>query len=148
MSRKPISKSQRYDILKRDNFTCQYCGRSAPEVRLEVDHVMPVSKGGNNSNDNLKVACRYCNGGKSNKVSGGTDVGQQIDALCRYFYVILHDNGIVLTRDFSDDICIDLFIYMDVGAVEIIKIANQSKSMTHFFKQVLHYYSEQLQDGE
>jgi len=108
MSRKPISKSQRYDILKRDNFTCQYCGRSAPEVRLEVDHVMPVSKGGNNSNDNLKVACRYCNGGKSNKVSGGTDV----------------------------------------DAVEIIKIANQSKSMTHFFKQVLHYYSEQLQDGE
>ena len=43
--RVPISKALRFEVFKRDSFTCQYCGRSAPEVVLEVDHIVPVSKG-------------------------------------------------------------------------------------------------------
>jgi len=39
----------------RDKFTCQYCGRKAPEVVLEVDHVFPQSKGGKDEMDNLVV---------------------------------------------------------------------------------------------
>ena len=65
--RKTISKSLRYDVLKRDSFTCQYCGRSAPDVVLQVDHIQPVSKGGQNDISNLITACQDCNLGKGAK---------------------------------------------------------------------------------
>ena len=65
--RKTIPQSIRFEVFKRDLFTCQYCGRKAPEAILEVDHIIPVSKGGDNSMENLVSACRECNGGKSNK---------------------------------------------------------------------------------
>lgn len=65
--RKPIPKSIRFEVFKRDKFTCQYCGASAPDVILEVDHIKPVSKGGSNQIMNLLTACRDCNRGKTNK---------------------------------------------------------------------------------
>lgn len=57
----------RFQVLMRDGFRCQYCGRSPKNdenVVLEVDHVMPKSKGGGDSFDNLVTACRECNQGK------------------------------------------------------------------------------------
>ena len=38
----------RFDILNRDNFTCRYCGRSPPDVKLHVDHIHPQARGGGN----------------------------------------------------------------------------------------------------
>lgn len=66
-ARKSIPQSTRFEVFKRDSFTCQYCGKSAPEVVLHIDHIIPVSKGGNNSIINLTTACADCNGGKSNR---------------------------------------------------------------------------------
>ena len=66
--RKSIPKSVRFEVFKRDKFTCQYCGRSAPEVILELDHIQSVDKGGDNNIMNLVTACRDCNRGKSNKL--------------------------------------------------------------------------------
>jgi len=63
--RKPISKKIRFEVFKRDSFKCQYCGRSAPDVILEVDHIVPVAEGGDNSTLNLITSCRDCNRGKS-----------------------------------------------------------------------------------
>jgi hypothetical protein len=54
----------RFQILKRDNFTCRYCGQYAPNVILEVDHVIPVCEGGTDDPDNLVTACMACNQGK------------------------------------------------------------------------------------
>jgi len=65
--RKSIPKSIRFEVFKRDLFTCQYCGKKAPDVILEIDHIVPVSKGGDNSIENLVSACKDCNSGKSNK---------------------------------------------------------------------------------
>lgn len=62
--RKSISKKIRYDIFKRDSFRCQYCGRSAPDVILEIDHITPVAEGGGNDAFNLITSCRDCNRGK------------------------------------------------------------------------------------
>ncbi len=56
---------KRFNILKKFNFTCQYCGRKAPEVVLHIDHIFPKSKGGRFALDNLTVACKECNVGKS-----------------------------------------------------------------------------------
>lgn len=63
--RKNISKRVRFEVLKRDAFTCQYCGKSAPDVILHIDHIKPVSKGGNNGILNLVTSCQSCNSGKS-----------------------------------------------------------------------------------
>lgn len=60
-----LSRRLRFEILRRDNHTCRYCGRSAPEVRLHVDHVTPVALGGNDDPSNLATSCEDCNGGKS-----------------------------------------------------------------------------------
>ena len=58
----------RYNVLKRDNFRCQICGRSAQDgVTLEVDHIIPISKGGKTEYSNLRTLCKDCNRGKSNK---------------------------------------------------------------------------------
>lgn len=67
MARKAISKSLRFEVFKRDSFTCQYCGAKAPEVVLHVDHIEPVSKGGTNDLLNLIAACQGCNSGKSDR---------------------------------------------------------------------------------
>ena len=66
--RTPLPPALRYKILKRDRNTCQSCGARAPEVELEVDHKIPVSKGGTDEEDNLITKCVACNRGKSNKV--------------------------------------------------------------------------------
>lgn len=65
--RKPISKKLRFEVFKRDAFTCQYCGGKAPETILHVDHIEPVSKGGNNDILNLITSCQACNAGKSDR---------------------------------------------------------------------------------
>ena len=65
--RTPIPKSVRFEVFKRDKFTCQYCGASAPDSILEIDHIKPVSKGGTNDILNLVTACRSCNRGKTNR---------------------------------------------------------------------------------
>ena len=55
----------RFRIFTRDNFTCQYCGAKAPEVKLHLDHIHPKSKGGKDEEDNYITACQECNLGKS-----------------------------------------------------------------------------------
>lgn len=62
--RKSLSKKIRFEIFKRDSFTCQYCGNTPPKVVLEVDHIVPVSKGGDNEINNLLCSCFDCNRGK------------------------------------------------------------------------------------
>lgn len=68
MKRKAVSVRVRFEVLKRDRFTCQYCGKHPPDVLLEVDHVLPVAAGGNNEAENLTTACSECNGGKSDRL--------------------------------------------------------------------------------
>lgn len=60
-----VSKRLRYEILRRDDHTCRYCGQGSPKVQLTVDHVVPTALGGSDKPENLVAACRDCNAGKS-----------------------------------------------------------------------------------
>lgn len=60
-----LSKRLRYEVLRRDSHTCRYCGSSAPDVKLTVDHVVPTALGGSDDPTNLVAACADCNAGKS-----------------------------------------------------------------------------------
>lgn len=66
--RKIMNDYIRYNVLKRDNFSCQICGITAKDgAKLQVDHIIPVSKGGKTVMSNLQTLCERCNIGKSNK---------------------------------------------------------------------------------
>ena len=59
----------RYSILSRDSFQCQLCGRGQSDgVKLHVDHIIPVSKGGKTVPENLRTLCDECNIGKSDTI--------------------------------------------------------------------------------
>ena len=60
--------SVRLAVLIRDGFRCVYCGATKEDARLEVDHVIPVCKGGTNDIGNLVASCRECNIGKGGKM--------------------------------------------------------------------------------
>lgn len=62
--RKPLGAKERWEILQRDNFTCQYCGVKGQDAVLHIDHVVSVADGGTNDWRNLKTACAECNVGK------------------------------------------------------------------------------------
>jgi len=63
-----LSNALRFRVLTRDRFTCVYCGRRAPDVALEVDHVTPVARGGRDEETNLVTACFSCNRGKRDRL--------------------------------------------------------------------------------
>lgn len=66
--RQLMTNAKRYEILKRDHFCCQICGRTQSDgAKLEVDHIIPVSKGGKTVNENLRTLCHECNQGKGNQ---------------------------------------------------------------------------------
>lgn len=59
----------RFIVMRNDNFKCRICGRSPAtdqNIKLEVDHVKPWSKGGETVIENLQTLCSDCNSGKSN----------------------------------------------------------------------------------
>ena len=67
--RKRMTKALREEIAKRDNYTCQICGKYMPDgVGLHVDHIIPIAKGGKTVPSNLQVLCSKCNGKKSQKI--------------------------------------------------------------------------------
>ena len=67
--RAKVTPSLRYDVMRRDDFRCRLCGRSARDgVELEVDHIVPIFKGGSSIESNLQTLCRDCNRGKSAKM--------------------------------------------------------------------------------
>lgn len=77
-----IGKRLRFEVFKRDKFTCQYCGKKAPDVVLHADHIEPKSKGGADDLLNLITACSDCNLGKGAKrLSDDSAVVKQRDQL-------------------------------------------------------------------
>ena len=66
--RRLISGTTRQNVLMRDNYTCQICGATVKDgAKLEIDHIIPHSKGGTNDENNLQVLCQQCNREKHNR---------------------------------------------------------------------------------
>jgi hypothetical protein len=70
VDRKSLSKRTRFEVFKRDGFTCQYCGSRPPDIILHCDHIDPVCEGGTDDIANLITSCADCNLGK-----GGIPLG-------------------------------------------------------------------------
>jgi hypothetical protein len=66
--RMAVRLKDRFEVFKRDAFTCQYCGRRVPDVVLEVDHIIPRAEGGGDEIENLVTSCWECNRGKGKRL--------------------------------------------------------------------------------
>ncbi len=69
----------RRTVLARDHYTCQYCGRQPARKDLTVDHIVPRSRGGRTTWENVVTACQRCNGHKGNR----TPEEASMDVLCQ-----------------------------------------------------------------
>jgi len=59
------------DLKKKCNYTCQMCGKKEPEIKLTIDHIIPISRGGINYIKNIQPLCRSCNSIKGIKLLKG-----------------------------------------------------------------------------
>ena len=64
--RRPIPLRLRFTVLQRDGFRCVHCGARPDAADLQIDHVIPFSKGGADTEDNLVTSCAECNSGRGN----------------------------------------------------------------------------------
>jgi 5-methylcytosine-specific restriction endonuclease McrA len=62
-----IVKFNRRNIYLRDSYTCQYCGHRPAREDLTIDHIIPRSRGGRSTWENVVLACIQCNVTKSNR---------------------------------------------------------------------------------
>ncbi len=80
-TRQTVPKRTRFEVFKRDHFTCQYCGTQPPAGVLVLDHIVPVARGGASTLDNLMTACEACNQGKADKSLGHVPIRPDADLL-------------------------------------------------------------------
>lgn len=119
----------RYEVLMRDNFTCQYCGQHAPNVRLEVDHIVPVVEGGTDDPSNLVTSCYACNRGKEGLRTSMSVTAQQTAAREGAVVVTLGDRLVQLLREHGAMSVKDIAVAMgkSSGHVAVLLNALQDK---------------------
>ncbi|SDA57389.1 HNH endonuclease [Methanobrevibacter millerae] len=102
--RQPIPRKLRHEVFMRDGYRCRECGASKEETSLEIDHIVPVARGGTNDIDNLQTLCRECNRMKHTDtwVGGETD----LDSLKRQLSQLnnlLHDKEETLNQATTEE---------------------------------------------
>jgi len=68
VERGKVSNKMRFSIYSRDKYRCRMCGRTERQDYLEIDHIIPIAKGGKSTYDNLQTLCRRCNKNKGDKL--------------------------------------------------------------------------------
>lgn len=81
VGRQPIPGHLRHKVFVRDNYRCVECGATNKETTLEIDHIIPVSKGGTNDISNLQTLCKACNRAKSATIWDNKPIGLNINQL-------------------------------------------------------------------
>lgn len=111
-----LSVRTRFEVFKRDDFTCRYCGKKSPDVILEIDHIVPVVEGGTDDPMNLATSCWACNSGKSciplNQVMTGEDPHDKAIAILEARRQIEEYNQVIKQeRQRLEDLSWDLVFY-------------------------------------
>jgi hypothetical protein len=158
-----VSKRPHYDApsaavriraLKRDKYKCTYCGVSGNEAELEVDHIIPKSKGGSHHISNLTTACRKCNQQKSNKYMQPNNDNFEPIGLPGLYVMILDDDGFMKNTGYIAGIFerFALFQYFSaltgspttIEAIPLDRLLDPQKAKLFQHKEVaeLHYERE------
>jgi len=62
-----------FKVVRRDNHVCQVCFKYVPDNEVQFDHIIPISKGGPTTVENLRLLCKICNRKKSNALNALID---------------------------------------------------------------------------
>jgi len=122
--RDSIPQGLRFDVFRRDRFTCQYCGRSSPSVVLHCDHVKPRSKQGETSMENLITACTDCNYGKRAKEDVQPPTASPDNGMVGLFGYTYDGDGLIeyqfkIKRVHGDICLVQLFAWTDGRTMEL-----------------------------
>lgn len=74
--RNPIPKRIKERVFNRDNYKCKFCGCSNKKL-LQIDHIIPITRGGTDNFSNLQTLCKNCNLNKSNRIIRELDVVEE-----------------------------------------------------------------------
>lgn len=135
VKRRAVPKKLRFEVFKRDSFTCQYCGRKAPDVVLHIEHITPVSKGGKNTLMNLVTSCVECNLGKGARtLSDDSSV-----AKAQKQAELLQDRReqIEMIRDWHMSL-------VDQSSVEVEAVNSLYRALTNNEKCIAHWYKPEV----
>lgn len=141
MTREHIKASKRFKVLSRDNFTCQYCGKKPPEAKLEIDHINPISNGGDNRLENLLTSCFECNRGKGPKIiREKTEHELKIEVLTTCAIIHFKERNSPILPSLAKSMIADLVCLYKLSASEIMEAINSSATPQHFFEKYLARY--------
>lgn len=105
-----VNKRTRFEVLRRDNYTCRYCGGRAPNVALTVDHVVPTALGGSDDPSNLVTACAECNSGKSSTGPDERTVADVSGDAVRWAKAMMQAEEVVRAQYAADDKLCEHFV--------------------------------------
>lgn len=117
-------------IMRRDRYACAYCGIEGRDAELQIDHIIPVAKGGSHHISNLITSCRTCNQSKGvsdkpkiNRVTAMEKSG--FDGLFVHTYKNgkIHNQGQIIGKD-EGLYAVQLFSFMD-GRPTIVRFIAQ-----------------------
>jgi len=144
--------------MKRDRFMCTYCGASGNDTELEIDHIIPVSKGGSNHISNLTTACKSCNmkkgAGTLEKNGNGKMNSALIDKPIHIFKNgKIHNQGIIIGEDGSN-VLVQRFSFLDGSPTDIISVSKidlfnpeKCKVYANDYQWHREYFEEMRKDG-
>lgn len=157
-----VSKRLRYEVLRRDDHACRYCGARAPDVKLTVDHVLPTSLGGQDAPENLVAACSACNAGKSSSSPDAPLVANVADDALRWARAMalaadlahaqriqreddIENFDVVWTSYFNDEQIVDLDCFRDRGWQDSISRFLDAGLSLH---DLVHFAEVKLRSGQ
>lgn len=133
----PVPRRLRFEILRRDGHTCRYCGASAPDVPLTVDHVIPRALGGSNDPSNLVTACKSCNSGKTS-IAPDSPIVADVDAKAMQWSNAMQRATEIRRQELGDiDAIVDQVItywdgWTNSNGVGVVKDDNWRSSLERF----------------
>jgi 5-methylcytosine-specific restriction endonuclease McrA len=96
-----VSDSLRYEVLKESDGRCSLCGATKKERPLDVDHIIPLSKGGKTTKDNLQVLCAKCNRAKGNKDKTNFEIVKDVRSDSKCIFCNIDKSRYILETDLS-----------------------------------------------
>lgn len=132
--REHIPARLRHEVFKRDNYRCRECGATNKETTLEIDHIVPVSKGGSNSLSNLQTLCKKCNRAKHAHtwVGGVTDSSSRRNKVKEIF------KPDYTARRYSEE----YWNLVNKGVNESISSEDSRANTISYFKQAVEVYKK------
>lgn len=122
----------RIRVFRRDGFSCRYCGRKPPQVKLVLDHIVPASRGGADREDNFATACTECNSGKSASAIAPPSPGTSGGILAGLYALFPapgdggYYQGHILRGSPEDGWLVQLFSWLDGGPTDCALFSHEA----------------------